>query len=335
MGGSISPTLANIFLCHHEENWINNCPPEFKPVFYRRYADDTFVLFKNPLHIQPFLQYLNNQHSRMEFTVDSERNNSIAFLDVNVVKHNDRFTTNLYRKPTFTGLGCKYDSAISEVYKTGLITCLIDRAYKISSTYQTFCSELERLRKYFSQNNYPIEVIENSIRHKLNRIFSPAPAVSTVAKQEFYLKIPFMCPETNLSITKDIQDLIAKFYPQLCLKIIFVNNFSVSSFFNYKDRVPPLVTSNIVYQYICPQCSETYVGETSRHLETRISEHRSVSSRTSLPLAKPKSNIYSHFLNTAYVINRSSFKIIECIYIHKLKPSINGIQYSNPLQILR
>ena len=121
----------------------------------------------------------------MEFTVDSERNNFIAFLDVNVVKHNDRFTTNLYRKPTFTGLGCKYDSAISEAYKTGLITCLIDRAYKISSTYQTFCSELERLRKSFSQNKYPIEVIENSIRHKLNRIFSPAPAVSTVAKQEF------------------------------------------------------------------------------------------------------------------------------------------------------
>ena len=45
MGGSISPTQANIFLCHHEENWINNCPSEFKPIFYRRYIDDTFVIF--------------------------------------------------------------------------------------------------------------------------------------------------------------------------------------------------------------------------------------------------------------------------------------------------
>ena len=52
----------------------------------------------------------------MEFTVESERNNSNAFLDVNVVKLNDSFATNLYWKPTFTGLGCKYDSAISEVF---------------------------------------------------------------------------------------------------------------------------------------------------------------------------------------------------------------------------
>ena len=70
----------------------------------------------------------------MEFTVESECNNSIAFLDINIVKQNDHFATNLYRKPTFTGLGCSYDSAISEVYTTSLITCLIDRAYKISST---------------------------------------------------------------------------------------------------------------------------------------------------------------------------------------------------------
>ena len=136
MGGSISPSLANIFLWHHEENWINNCSPELKPLFYRRYVDDTFVLFNNPLNtsannfaelymfkknkdseflihnplqIQPFLQYLNNQHSRMEFTLESERNNSIAFLDVNVVKHYELFTTNLYQKPTFTGLDGNID----------------------------------------------------------------------------------------------------------------------------------------------------------------------------------------------------------------------------------
>ena len=48
MGRSISPILANIFLCHQEENWINDCPPEFKPISYCRYVDDTFALFNNP-----------------------------------------------------------------------------------------------------------------------------------------------------------------------------------------------------------------------------------------------------------------------------------------------
>ena len=69
---------------------------------------------------------------------------------------------------------------------------------------------------------------------------------STVVKQVFFFKIPFMCPEANLSISKDIQEFIAKFYPQLCLKLIFVNNFSLSSFLIYKDRV----TCNIVDQHL-------------------------------------------------------------------------------------
>ena len=59
----------------------------------------------------------------MKFTLESERKNSIAFLDINIAKLNDSFASYIYRKPKFTGLGCKYDIAISLVYKTGLITC--------------------------------------------------------------------------------------------------------------------------------------------------------------------------------------------------------------------
>ena len=31
------------FLCRYEKLWLENCPPEFKPVVYRRYVDDIFV----------------------------------------------------------------------------------------------------------------------------------------------------------------------------------------------------------------------------------------------------------------------------------------------------
>ena len=62
IGGCVSPTLADIFMGFHEQVWLNNCPSEFKPVFYRRYVDDTFLLFRFPSHIQLFLTYLNSQH---------------------------------------------------------------------------------------------------------------------------------------------------------------------------------------------------------------------------------------------------------------------------------
>ena len=39
------PTLANVFMCHFESTWLENCPTQFKPVVYRRYVDSTFLLF--------------------------------------------------------------------------------------------------------------------------------------------------------------------------------------------------------------------------------------------------------------------------------------------------
>ena len=43
MGNPLGPTFANIFLCHHENNWLENCLELFKPKFYRRYVDDLFL----------------------------------------------------------------------------------------------------------------------------------------------------------------------------------------------------------------------------------------------------------------------------------------------------
>ena len=61
MGSPLGPTLANVFLYYHEKVWLQNCPSEFKPVIYRRYVDDTFLLFRSKHHIEKFQNYLNRQ----------------------------------------------------------------------------------------------------------------------------------------------------------------------------------------------------------------------------------------------------------------------------------
>ena len=45
MGSPLGPTLANVFLCHFEEQWMSDCPIDYKLLPYRRYVDDTFLLF--------------------------------------------------------------------------------------------------------------------------------------------------------------------------------------------------------------------------------------------------------------------------------------------------
>ena len=52
MGSPLGPTLANLFVVYYESKWLENCPPQFKPQFYRRYMDDIFVMFKKKDHLK-------------------------------------------------------------------------------------------------------------------------------------------------------------------------------------------------------------------------------------------------------------------------------------------
>ena len=51
MGSPIVPGLANVFLCHLEEQWMSHCPIDFKPISYRKYVDHTFLFFSSELHV--------------------------------------------------------------------------------------------------------------------------------------------------------------------------------------------------------------------------------------------------------------------------------------------
>ena len=96
MGSPLGPTLANSFLCFHEAKWLANCPAEFKPILYRRYVDDTFVLFKSTDHVSKFQEYMNSQHANIKFTSEIERNGKLPFLDVLVEQKGQAFCTSIF-----------------------------------------------------------------------------------------------------------------------------------------------------------------------------------------------------------------------------------------------
>ena len=118
------PHNGEYFLTHYEDKWLDDCPLDFKPVLYRRYVDDTFLLFRASSHVEKFNRYLNAQHSRIKFTVEREKNGSLPFLDVFIQKNGTVFETSTYRKPTFTGLGTKANSAVSPEYKQNFVASI-------------------------------------------------------------------------------------------------------------------------------------------------------------------------------------------------------------------
>ena len=75
IGSPLGPSLANAFLAHHEQNWLDNCPMEYRPLYYRWYVDDIFVLFQSFDPLKRFQSYLNSCHVNMSFTIKTDQKN--------------------------------------------------------------------------------------------------------------------------------------------------------------------------------------------------------------------------------------------------------------------
>ena len=75
-----------------------------KPLFYRRYVDDICVLFESQDKLIKFRGYFNGCHPNMSFSHEAEMDGKLRFLGVNVFREEGQFVTNVYRKPTFSGV---------------------------------------------------------------------------------------------------------------------------------------------------------------------------------------------------------------------------------------
>ena len=78
MSSPSGPILTNAFLCHYQKIWLNDCLSQFKPVVYRRYVDNIFVLFKSKKHLK-VVNYMNSKHINIRFTFQTEDSNNFSF----------------------------------------------------------------------------------------------------------------------------------------------------------------------------------------------------------------------------------------------------------------
>ena len=147
-------------------------------------------------------------------------------------------------------------------------------------------------------------------------------------------------------MTKGIKTVIYKYYPQIQLNIALINSNTLYKIFPFRDKIPYLCCSCVIYKYQCDQCLSSNIGETQKQLKYRIFRHKGVSCRTGNSLTcPPNSNVRQHALDFDHpiklenfkLVNKSSnyeIKIVESILIHKLGPNLNDRGSSFPLSIL-
>ena len=346
MGSPLGPSLANSFLVYHEKQWLDNCPENIKPLVYRRYVDDIFLLCRDAEHHQKFLDYMNTKHVNMKFTEEKEKHNTLSFLDVQVSRDSssNTFTTNVYRKPTFSGVYTNFTSYIPLSYKTGLLWTLLDRCFNICSSYILFHEEVSKIKKTFLKNHYPISFIDNCINSFLTNKLTQTQPVSK--KEELNITLPFL-GRLSLQIRKKLRLIASTRLPNCKLRVVYKIQNRLRNKFRFKDLLPEELKSNVLYKYTCSSCNASYEGETSRHCYVRFCEHLGITPIRSRPSRRVviKSPIHEHIVNTGHVGTLDDFiitgggstftkfqlQVMESLLISKNNPILNKDKASVPL----
>ena len=100
MGLEPSPIFADLVMDDLESECLSKL--DFQPLFFLRYVDDVITCIpKNK--VQYMLDIFNNYDDNLKFTYEIENNHEISFLDVLLIRENNRLITNWYRKSTFSG----------------------------------------------------------------------------------------------------------------------------------------------------------------------------------------------------------------------------------------
>ena len=166
--------------------------------------DDIFVLLKSENHVNNLLFYLNSKHTNIRITCEIEKDRSLAFLDINVYRGNNKFETSVHCKSTFSGVYTNYRSFIATECKTSLITTLLYRSFTIVSDYHNLHEETVKLKSVLRQNGYPTQFLDKIISKFLDKCFKKQVTITTVPKKTLCFVLPYLATQ-HLRLKKKLK----------------------------------------------------------------------------------------------------------------------------------
>ena len=157
----------------------------YEPRIWKRYVDDTFTILDRE-NVDDFLQHLNNQQPSIRFTMETEKDNKLTFLDTAVLRETDgHLTTSIYRKPTHTDQYLAYDSHHPQSVKRGIIKCIHEHAKRLVTKPSVISKEKKHLSSVLVSNGYPFLSPRNLPRPENQTTMPNPPTISKLLR--FYL----------------------------------------------------------------------------------------------------------------------------------------------------
>ena len=318
MGSPPAPMLANGWLSKFDSTIRGDSD------LFSRYMDDVVRdIDKND--IEKVLHNINNLHPSLHFTTEIEKEGSLPFLDMKIIRANGQLISTWYTKPTDTGLTMNYHSLAPEKYKRSVVSGMIHRIIRACSTWIKVHESIMKAKKILLDNQYPPSFFDPIIKKTLHSIFEnkEATAQDEAEKkddEEEERKMLFIQYRGKVSekYEKSLKRIGAP------CKVIFTIRKLKTSLPTLKSEVPKALKSGVVYHIICSRCKSCYVGQTTRHLQTRIKEHSRQSSLLGVHFKECNSILSIDDVN---ILSRAKsahqLLVLEALYINQLKPLLN------------
>ncbi|BHF72281.1 hypothetical protein SprV_0401534500 [Sparganum proliferum] len=228
-----------------------------RPKFWARYVDDTFVVIERD-QVLTFQEHLNAVFPDIQFTMEEEENNQLAFLDVLVCRKDcGGLKTKVFRKATNTIQVLNFNSNHPISHKRSCVRTLYRRVETHCSEPEDKIAELKYLRWVFKANGYPCNFVNRCIR-KRNERPNRTDTKSSRA-------LPYV---------KNVSEAVGRLLAPLGVGIAHRPEATIRRLvMKPKDPLPRQETSGVVYRIWCSCGESNYVGETGRQLRTRMAEH--------------------------------------------------------------
>ena len=132
-----------------------------KPKIWKRFVDEIITILDRS-YVDSLLQHLNSQQPTIRFTMETEKDKKIVFLEPWVTREPfRRLTNNVYRKPSHTNQYLAHDSHHPQWERRGVVRCLHDRAKRLEKK-SSVNKEKRHLSSVLVSNGFPLPLYRRS-----------------------------------------------------------------------------------------------------------------------------------------------------------------------------
>ena len=218
-----------------------------------------------------------------------------------------------------------YHALAPKRYKRSVVSGFVYRIHRACSSWENFHTSMEKAKRILEKNQYPPTFYEPVTLQALSDIIGEAreqpltpPAHNTnTVKRRIMIQYRGKCSEEYARALHKINAPVAVVMTLRKLKTVLPS---------LKPSVEKLMKSGVVYNITCPGCSACYVGQTDRHLMTRLYEHihKAGPMKTHID-TKCKTTLTDGDVDILHTTSRGENYLLtlEALYIRECKPVLN------------